>query len=182
MFILFRLRRRLKKFLKGLSQNWRDTVSLKMLLEISLLLSPYPLKHYRIDLGKRILFSTGFLNAENVVRRLRRVSEAVRLLEGIDDSIAGAYKNPVEHSLDSFLVTMHNETVHLPTFVNELCAQLINLKSLLGYVELVDTMKSQYYHRALSGLYRDTNTLLEALLTAALVDNEQRPQSPFGGS
>lgn len=144
-------------------------VETSVLLKLLFCFKENDFTHYTIEIGKQVDVNTGFKNAEDVARRLRRIRQLIKDDVIFPDRLISSYRNPYPRSIDSFLTTNLNESVDVNEFLDELRDSVIDLHYLLLDRSSNARVPLSYYQRATKGVLGDVYTILEGLLTAALM-------------
>lgn len=165
------LRKRWLRFkLKRLEQKYREQDQWKatpsLLLELMFTFKQSDLGRYTSEYGRRLEVSTGFTDAEHVIRVIRRVGEQLKTFDFIDDEDAGLYKRPITKTLDEFLITTNGDVVDIKEFHHVLLSVIVDFVVYFNGAQQ-DPDRKGYYARRVGGLCKDLFTIVEALLIAA---------------
>ena len=144
-------------------------VETTVLLKLLFCFKQHDFDHYTIEIGKQVDVNTGFKNAEDVARRLRRIRQLIKDDGILPDKLISSYRSPYTRTIDAFLTTNLNESVDINEFLDEVKDSIIDLHYLL--LSRSDSLQVplSYYQRATRGVLGDLYTILEGLLTAALM-------------
>lgn len=163
------LEKQFERIEKKRLNDMKGTVDTSLLLELLFCFKQRDFNHYTIDIGKQVDVTTGFKNAEDVARRLRRIRQLVKENNVLPDKLISSYKTPYPVLLDTFLVTNKNESVVIEDLLEEIRDSIIDLHYLLLKGASDPDSLFVYYKRATSGILGDVYIILERLFTAALM-------------
>lgn len=163
------IQKRFRRFEEKHQEAGTWTVSTTVLMGMVFLFKKGDFKRYTADVGKQVDVNTGFRNAEDVARRLRRICQLIKDDKPFPDELIGSYKSPYPRLLDEFLMTNKNETVSVEELLEELRYRIVDLHVLLLNRSGPTRVPLSYYQRATRGVLGDVYIILEGLLTAALM-------------
>lgn len=141
----------------------------RLLMGMIFLVRKSDFKRYNKTLGKAVALTTGFKNAEHVIRALREVNSSLRNVQVLPVEAVGAFQRPVVQTLDAFLVDDDGVAVSLVEFRHLLTEELVNLHVLQARALSLQPSFS-YYRRSVKGLCKDLFTIAEALLQVATTE------------
>lgn len=144
-------------------------LSTTVLMEMAFLFRRSDFRYYTADVGKQVDVNTGFQNAEDVARRLRRICQLIKEDEPIPDALIGSYKSAHPRLLDDFLITDRGESISVDALLDELRYRIVDFHVLLLERSSHSKISKSYHQRVTKGVLGDVYIILEGLLTAALM-------------